>query len=357
MNNHQVKILILEPYYGGSHKIFLDGLVRHLPYHFELLSLPARKWKWRMRLAAPYYAELLEKMAPFDCVLCSTYVDIATLKALAPTWFKKVPVICYFHENQFAYPVRQEDDRDFHFALTNLTSALAADRLAFNSEYNLSSFLEGCRSLLRKTPDMKLPDYETRIREKSSVLPPSLDFAEIDNGADCKKEKPPLIIWNHRWEHDKNPETFFKTIFALERSGVSFKLAVLGESFQRRPLIFDEARKRLAHRLVHFGYVKERREYIRWLKKGALVVSTAEHEFFGIAVLEAVRAGCRPLLPSRLSYPELFPDDFLYEDGELPARLYNSLSQGGLGRKEALRLTEKFAWENLSANYEAWLTK
>ena len=38
------------------------------------------------------------------------------------------------------------------------------------------------------------------------------------------------------------------------------------------------------------------------------MLSTARHEFFGIAVAEALRAGCLPWLPARLSYPELLPE-------------------------------------------------
>ena len=45
-----LQVLVLEPYYGGSHKAFLKGLSR-LPYTFDFMTLPARKWKWRMRLA------------------------------------------------------------------------------------------------------------------------------------------------------------------------------------------------------------------------------------------------------------------------------------------------------------------
>ena len=41
-----------------------------------------------------------------------------------------------------------------------------------------------------------------------------------------------------------------------------------------------------------------------------IVVSTANQETFGLAILEAVLAGCRPILPNRLSYPEVIPVEF-----------------------------------------------
>ena len=87
------RILLLEPYYGGSHRYFLEGLQRHVPARYELLTLPARKWKMRMQLSAPWFVEQLKKLVPaersFDAVLCSSYVDVAVLRALlvrVPGW-------------------------------------------------------------------------------------------------------------------------------------------------------------------------------------------------------------------------------------------------------------------------------
>ena len=57
------------------------------------------------------------------------------------------------------------------------------------------------------------------------------------------------------------------------------------------------------------------------LKSMDVVISTAEHEFFGIAVCEAIWAGAVPVLPRRLSYPELVTTDSLYDSTEHAARL------------------------------------
>lgn len=42
------------------------------------------------------------------------------------------------------------------------------------------------------------------------------------------------------------------------------------------------------------------------------LLSTAAHEFQGLAVLEAVASGCLPVVPDRLAYPEIFPARFRY---------------------------------------------
>ena len=150
-----MRILVLEPYYDGSHRLFLQGLQQHLPYDFDLLSLPARKWKWRMRLAAPYFAEQInkEKSAEhYDRILCSSFVDVAAFRALVNRQYQRLPLYTYFHENQFAYPVQVDDERDFHFGLTNFTTFLASDRVAFNTRYNLETFLTGVEHILKICP-------------------------------------------------------------------------------------------------------------------------------------------------------------------------------------------------------------
>jgi len=354
----ELSVLILEPYYGGSHRSFLDGLMRNTPFEYTLIQMPARKWKWRMRLGAPVLAEELKRgNRRYDRVLCSTFVDVAALRALGPPWLMETPVLTYFHENQFAYPVQEEYERDMHFALTNMTTAMASDSLAFNSKYNLDTFVHGIRDLCRRVPDMKLNNPAEDILSRSAVISPGQDFSEIDRATLPASLERPVVLWNHRWEHDKGPEEFFSALYELDTEGPDFSLIVLGESFMRQPSVFKEARERLAHRTIHFGYAESRSEYARLLRMGTISVSTSLHEFFGISVIEATRAGARPLLPNRLSYPGLFPDEFLYDEGELlPALLRELKTPRRLTSKETILLTEQHSWENLRQRYTDWIS-
>jgi len=353
----KLNIIVLEPYYGGSHKSFLSGLQKNIPFNFHLMTLPARKWKWRMRLAAPYFADrLYREKKRYDRILCSTFVDVATFRGLAPAWCREVPLLTYFHENQFAYPVQVDDERDFHFALTNVTTALASDRVAFNSEYNLRTFLDGIKKLLKKSHDLKLADAVRSIKSKSTVIPPGIDFSMIDGVKKPDHDGPPVIVWNHRWEHDKNPELFFKTLVTLDKKGVDFRVIVLGESFKEHPSLFETVRKKLLKKVLQFGYAKTRGEYAEWLHYGDITVSTANHEFFGISVLEAVRAGCRPLLPDMLSYPELFPSNYLYKENYFVQRLREEITKNSrLSQDQSLKLTDRFSWESLASKYMSWI--
>ena len=74
----------------------------------------------------------------------------------------------------------------------------------------------------------------------------------------------------------------------------------------RRPS--TEGFRRYAERVLHYGYAESFADYAALLWRSDLVVSTSVHEFFGISMLEAIYCGCHPLLPNRLTYPELIPE-------------------------------------------------
>ena len=365
MDNGKKHILLIEPYYGGSHKAFLDGMQKQLDFEFTLLSLPARKWKMRMQTAAPWVAEqialLYRQGKVFDAIFCSTFLDVAVLISLLATQGIRVPVAVYFHENQFAYPGIIKDPSSFQFTNINWTTALTADRLFFNSLFNFDTFLTGIKKFLRKAADVNLDFCLDEIRQKSSVLYPGMDFSAIDrNFSLSSRNDTPVIVWNHRWEHDKDPETFFSALLELQKEGVDFKLIVLGQHFDRRPEIFSLAEEQLRRddRILHFGYVQSRDHYARLLCRGDLVVSTALHEFFGISMLEGVRAGCRPLVPDDLSYPELYPKKFRYNRGTLAGKLRQALAETATNRREEYhRLAEPFSWPQLTATYQHHLQK
>jgi glycosyltransferase involved in cell wall biosynthesis len=82
---------------------------------------------------------------------------------------------------------------------------------------------------------------------------------------------------------------------------------ILGRRFRDCPPSLEAFARRFGDRIDHFGYAEDRADYWRRLARCDWVLSTARHEFFGIAVVEALRAGCLPWLPERLSYVEILP--------------------------------------------------
>jgi glycosyltransferase involved in cell wall biosynthesis len=217
-----------------------------------------------------------------------------------------LPRVVYFHENQLTYPDRRREERDFHYAMTNFTSALAADQVWFNSAYHRRVFYAAMSDLLRKMPDHRLLDQLAEAEQQSLVRSPGIESppaALLDQPA-C--EGPLHIIWAARWEHDKAPETLFAALEILAAEAVDFRLSVIGESFRESPVVFETMHQRYADKIIRWGFQSSRQEYWHALAEADLFVSTAEHEFFGIAAVEAAAVGTRVLLPERLAYPEVF---------------------------------------------------
>lgn len=312
-----MKVLLLSAYHAQSHAQWARGLAESLEgVEVDIRALPPRHFPWRVRgNALSFAADPSFDAAEYEALLVTSMVDLATLRGLRPE-LCRLPTVVYFHENQAVYPLKESRDRA-HYIITNLYTAMAADRVIFNSPYNLRTFFEGTETFLKKMPDGVPEGALNALRERAQVLPVPLPDALFDAaGAPPPPERDPRrplrLVWNHRWEHDKDPRVFFEALFALDAQNVDFRLAVLGQRFRNAPPIFAEARQRLAHRIDHFGYAEHRADYLGWLRRGDVVVSTARHEFQGLAVQEAVALGCRPLLPDRLAYPDFFDARWLY---------------------------------------------
>lgn len=321
-----LNVAILEPYYGGSHAQFVDTLTAHSRHRYVAATMPARKWKWRMRGAAIHFTRqdttwIDEAPAGgYDVILCSDMLSVADLRALFPRTLRDVPIACYFHENQLTYPVAHQDARDFHFAVTNITSCLASDVVWFNSQYHRSAFMDATRKLLAKMPDHVPRSALDEIQKKTVVLPPPvlLDPVVRPGPADKPHGEPMTILWCHRWEYDKNPGPFLDALIKLYDENLPYRVVFLGEQFEDAPPEFAVALERLKERIHHAGWLPSRDDYLRMLSEADLVVSTAIQENFGYAVIESILSGCQPLLPNRLSYPEILgghaPDVCLFAD-------------------------------------------
>ncbi len=248
----------------------------------------------------------------WDVLFCTDMLGLAEFRGLCPEHVRQLPAIVYFHENQLTYPTQQDEERDFHFAYSNMTSALAADSVWFNSDYHRDEFLTALGNLLRRMPDFGHEESVDRIRAKSEIQHPGIDAPGSESIVERKErpaDQPLRIVWASRWEHDKNPELFFAALEKLSGLNVPFDLSVLGESFRNSPSCFGDAKRKLSSQIRHWGFAESRAEYLRILSESDVVVSTARHEFFGISVLEAVAAGCRPLVPHALAYPETLGAD------------------------------------------------
>lgn len=324
------KILFLDPFNGGSHRAFSQSYRDLSEYRVHFLGLPPRLWKWRSRASALYFAHRVAEnpeLMGVDAIVCSSMTMVDQLKAYWPS--RTVPpVVQYAHETQLAYPSHHKQRPDVGLQWDDAVSLGAADRVVFNSASHRDRFLVPLERLIDSAPGdgwkpRWLPD---RIYAKSTIVYPGALWPnsqpKLWSASPQDTRSVPRVLWNHRWEYDKKPADFFAMVRNALSREAKFRLVVLGENSMEKNPVFERAREEFSSIIDHWGYAESRDEYWRWLEGSQIVVSTAIQENFGISVVEAMGSGCIPLLPHRLSYPEILPQKF---HGQL---LYGTLAQG-----------------------------
>ncbi|MEM7511245.1 MAG: DUF3524 domain-containing protein, partial [Bacteroidota bacterium] len=273
-------IFLIEPYFRGSHASWANGLIKHSKHNIHLFSLPGNFWKWRMHGAAISLSKQVKDQAMIpDLFLVSDMLDLPTFLALCGPSFSTIPTLLYFHENQLSYPWSPTDKdpslkRDNHYAFLNYTSALVADHVCFNSAFHMDSFLDALPAFLAQFPDHQEIQNVDIIRSKSSVLSLGIEYGDKPAIAISSNERP-VILWNHRWEYDKNPDEFFQLLIRLKEEEIDFSLILLGESFQKIPASFKKGLEVLKDHILQAGYLEDKAEYYYWLQKADVLPVTS----------------------------------------------------------------------------------
>ena len=303
---------LLSAYSADSHRAWSNWLQKNLSeIEWYALELPGRHFRWRIRGNPLSWLDQLPQQDP-DLILATSMVDLATLRGLHPR-LSRVPAIYYFHENQFAYPLGENQVRSVEPQMVQLYGALAAQKIVFNSRFNRDSFLDGVESLMGKMPDATPAGLQQRLEQKAEICP-----VPVSPVSAVPPREDRLILWNHRWEYDKAPDLFADAMIELADKGAEFRLALLGPRHDRTPSALERLRHSLGKRIVVDGRLPEQ-EYKKVLGRAGIVVSTALHEFQGLSVMEAVSAGVRPLVPDALCYPEQYAPLYRYRAGDREA--------------------------------------
>jgi glycosyltransferase involved in cell wall biosynthesis len=307
------RVLLLSAYDAQSHRYWHQQLVAQFSQHqWQVLTLKNRYFAWRMGGNALNFKALYDAKlkAGYDVLIATSMTDLSTLLGLYPH-LAALPKHLYFHENQFAYPVNKQQQGLIEIQLRSIYSALAADYLWFNSKYNRDTFIAGVEQLTQQMPDGIPTDLLDTLSDKSTVL-------AVPIAADCLPVKHTNttsatieVVWNHRWEHDKGPETLLE-VMRLCTNNKRIKFHIMGQQFRTMPAALQEVVENHQHQCLTLGYIESRTQYIQTLQQADVVLSTALHDFQGIAMLEAAACGCKPVAPNSLVYPELYPLTNLY---------------------------------------------
>jgi glycosyltransferase involved in cell wall biosynthesis len=313
-----MKILLLSAYDAESHRHWCQILMQSFrEYQWTLLSLPARYFSWRVRGNSLTWAfshrEVLE--GHYDLLIATSMTDLSSLRGFVPA-LNKLPTLVYFHENQFAYPASNKQFNSVEPQILNLYTALVADKVAFNSDYNRATFLQGVDRLLTKLPDHVPLGLVEKLSAQSIVLSVPLNdsFFQLNRP---RPNGPLQLLWNHRWEYDKGPERLFAGIKRVLEKGVLVEIHVVGQQFRQLPVAFMEMKTYLDAQypevIKQWGFIESKEEYQQLLASADVVLSTALHDYQGLSVLEAVAAGCIPVVPNRLCYKQWFESNYLYD--------------------------------------------
>ena len=370
------KILLVEPWRHGSHERWAVGYRNASRHDVHIVGLPGGRWRWLLRAGAVPLADAIahwvDEHGQPDLLLVSGLVDVAQLLGLARRSLTSMPpVVIYQHESQLVYPGRRAEEQEA--ALRNWLSWCAADLVVFNSAYHRDTLLAELPHFLERIPDPKHGAKLDEVVDRFDVLPVGVDLAPFrgrkhgggrSTAADAHG---PLILWPHRWEPDRDPDAFAAALDKLVAAGVPFRLVLAGEEPPGGSQHTGKVRVGFAERFraqVEAVGPFNRDRYRELVRAADIVVSCTTHEFFGVSVVEAVAAGCRPVLPAALSYPELIParwhDIALYPKGRFGSALGDAVTNVNRDEARLVGLAdtmERFDWSVVAPRYDDRLAR
>ena len=79
------KILLIEPYFTGSHKSWAVDYQANSSHTIEIISLPGKFWKWRMHGGAITLADQFMKMNFIPDLILATDMPVSYTHLTLPT--------------------------------------------------------------------------------------------------------------------------------------------------------------------------------------------------------------------------------------------------------------------------------
>nr|XP_054535791.1 glycosyltransferase-like domain-containing protein 1 isoform X5 [Pan troglodytes] len=418
--NGPMSILIIEAFYGGSHKQLVDLLQEELG-DCVVYTLPAKKWHWRARTSALYFSQTIPISEHYRTLFASSVLNLTELAALRPD-LGKLKKILYFHENQLIYPVKKCQERDFQYGYNQILSCLVADVVVFNSVFNMESFLTSIGKFMKLIPDHRPKDLESIIRPKCQVIYFPIRFPDVSSTSTrvgTGKEKGSVQTCAYLHSHvielmpgqhkhsvqfyrkasftpsvrfmPKHKTTHLKKMLGLKGNGGAVLSMAL--PFQPEQRDSEDLLKNFNSECdTHCGLDTARQEYLgnslrqeSDLKKSTSSDNSSSHHgenkqnltvdpcdiLGGVdnqqrllhivwphRWLEAVYCGCYPLCPKDLVYPEIFPAEYLYSTPEqLSKRLQNFCKRPDIIRKHLYKgEITPFSWAALHGKFRSLLT-
>ncbi|XP_073401677.1 tRNA-queuosine alpha-mannosyltransferase isoform X3 [Dendrobates tinctorius] len=340
-----MSVLLIEAFYGGSHKQLMDLLNGEME-GCVLYSLPAKKWHWRARTAALHFMQAVPPSDSYRVLFTSSVLNLSELVALRPD-LGKLRKVLYFHENQLVYPVRKNQDRDFQYGYNQILSCLVADIVVFNSTFNMESFLTSISKFLKLIPDHRPKNLEQIIRPKCRVVHFPIRFPDVSRFLPEHKKISMECLVHHKKvdihsqnENAKVAATGFGQVD--EQLTQPWKESITLVIPMEKSHSKDDGQVISEPSISNFSTESPRPLHIVW-----------PHRW-----LEAVHCGCYPLCPKALVYPEIFPAEYLYSTPEqLLKKLQKFCKRPDIVRRHRFQgETAPYSWASLSGEFRSLLT-
>ena len=146
-----MRILFLEPFDGGSHREFVEGLREHSRHALDVQSLPARLWKWRLRAAGLTLAQRVKRPERYDLVVATGLLDLAQVRAVWARARRRCCCICTRARSRT--PCRRGGSAGAELLWRDVTNVAVADHVVFNSEFHRAAFRKRLPEVIEQLPD------------------------------------------------------------------------------------------------------------------------------------------------------------------------------------------------------------
>ena len=329
----QLDILALEPFYNAPRRAMLELIQRYSRHRWTLLKLPPRKIERRLSVGANWFAEHLVQhfSGNIDLVFTSDAMNLTSLQRLVPELVHK-PSVVYFHENYLPDAMsRRQGPRD----LVNLSSAIAAREIWFNSSFHHREFLRRAASMVARHPELASNDPMPALMAKSSVTPPPTDMTFSAGLRTSPPARQADLIFVETREADMNLLNAGLEILAEHRQ---FHLKTVGP--------IDGLSDRWPRSPIREADVAAQTQA---MFTSSVLLSTrlnANHDHF---LIRATQAGCRIVAPAKGIYLELSPETakasslYLPSAASLAHRLNEQLDSTADRRTDAADWRRRFA--------------
>jgi glycosyltransferase involved in cell wall biosynthesis len=155
----------------------------------------------------------------------------------------------------------------------------------------------------------------------------------------------PVYISVGRMIAYKDPLRILDIFLRAERKNPGARLIYIGDGILRGAFLRRCEEPDLAGRVLHLPRVSFD-DMSRAYTAADYFLSGCDTEGFGLAAIESLMCGCRPLLPRSGAFPEIFRDtSFFY------ARNF-SFKKGPRSAKETRRILGEFSWDNALVRWE-----